>query len=185
MTGNDPLFWNKVVLAVLFAVALVWVTNAFVGMVYHPKALTKDAFVIASAKPEAKAGAKSQEAAKPEAPQSAVPLLAKADPEKGKKIARKCAACHSFEKGGPNKVGPNLWNVVGADRAHHSGYSYSSALKNFGGKWDYAALDEFLRDPRGDVKGTKMSFAGLTKADERADVIAYLRTLSDSPKPLP
>jgi cytochrome c len=185
MTGNDPLFWNKAALAVLLAIALLWVTNALVGALYHSKHLEKDAFVIAAEEPGEKAGAATGEAAKPEAPKSAVALLADADAEKGKKVARKCAACHSFEKGGPNKVGPNLWNIVGADKAHAEGYSYSGAFKGLEGTWDYAALDNFLRDPRGTVKGTKMSFAGVAKADDRADLIAYMRTLSENPKPLP
>lgn len=182
MTGNDPLFWNKVAGAILFAVILVWVTHAFVGVLYHPKALEKPAYVIATEAPAAKPAA---EAAKPAAPESALAMLAAADAEKGKKIARKCAACHSFDKGGPNKVGPNLWDIVGATQARAAGFSYSGALKGLGGAWDYAALDTFLRNPKAYAKGTKMSFAGLAKAKDRADVIAYLRGLSDSPKPLP
>jgi len=184
MTGNDPLFWNKLALAVLCAVALVWVTNTFVGVLYHPKPLDKPAYVIATGAPAEKPAAAGGEAAKPAA-ESAVALLAKADAEKGKKAARKCAACHSFDKGGPNKVGPNLWDIVGAKPASRDGFGYSGALKGLGGAWDFAALDAFLKDPKGFAKGTKMSFAGIAKAAERADVMAYLRGLSDNPKPLP
>ncbi len=183
MTGNDPLFWNKVALAVLFAVALAWVTNAFVGVLYHPKPIDKQAYAIATEAPAEKPAA--AEAAKPADGESAVAMLANADAEKGKKTARKCAACHSFDKGGSNKVGPALWNIVGGKQAGVAGFSYSAALKGLGGTWDYAALDAFLEKPKDYAKGTKMSFAGISKAKDRADLLGYLRTLSDNPKPLP
>jgi len=117
--------------------------------------------------------------------QSAVALLATADAEAGKSVARKCAACHDFTKGGPNKVGPNLWNIVGAKRARRDDYTYSKAMRAAGGAWTYEALDAFLTNPRGVVKGTKMGFGGLKKVKQRANVIAFLRSLSDAPKPLP
>lgn len=184
MTGNDPLFWNKVAGAILCAVILVWVTNAAVNFIYHPKSLDKPAYVIAAETPAADATAKGDDAGKAAA-ESAVAMLGAADPEKGKKVARKCVACHSFEKGGPNKIGPNLWDLVGGKQAQAEGYSYSGALKGMSGTWDYAALDAFLHNPKAYAKGTKMTFAGIPKAGDRADLIAYLRGLSDSPKPLP
>ncbi len=133
--------------------------------------------------------AKAEQAAQPEqAPASSNPvlaMLASADPEAGAKVARKCKACHSLEKGGPNKVGPNLWGVVGRPVASHEGYSYSDALKNMGGKWTFARLEKFLRDPRKAVPGTKMGFAGIKNDRDRANLLAFLRTLSDHPEPLP
>jgi cytochrome c len=112
-------------------------------------------------------------------------LLAAADVASGKKLARKCSSCHSFDKGGKNKVGPNLWDIVGRDMAQVAGYNYSSALAGMGGVWDYAALDRFLTKPKEMVPGTKMSFAGVKKPAGRADLIAFLRGQSDNPPPLP
>ena len=113
-------------------------------------------------------------------------LLTAADPAQGQTIAKKCDACHNFEKGGPNKVGPNLWDIVGAKHAHKDDYSYSDAIKGMADKeWSYAELDEFLTTPKAYAPGTKMTFPGLKKPEDRAAVIAYLRSLSDSPKPLP
>jgi cytochrome c len=113
-------------------------------------------------------------------------LLKSADPAAGAKVAAKCKACHGFDKGGPNKVGPNLWDIVGAKQAHlGDAFKYSDALKGLGGEWTYDALDKFLTAPKEYVPGTKMVFPGLKKPEDRAAVIAYLRSLSDSPKPLP
>lgn len=183
MTGNDPLFWNKLALAALFAVALAWVTNAFVGVVYAPNPIDKHAYAIATGAPAEKPAA--TETAKPAEEESALAMLAEADVENGKKVAKKCTACHSFDKGGPKKVGPALWDIVGAKQAGVAGFSYSAVLKGLGGTWDYAALDAFLAKPKDYAKGTRMSFAGISKAKDRADLLGYLRTLSGNPKPLP
>ena len=112
-------------------------------------------------------------------------LMAKADPEKGANIAKKCAACHSFEKNGPNRVGPHLWGVLERGKASIADYSYSEAFKSQKGKWDYPDLFHYLYDPKAAIPGNKMSFMGLKKPEDLADVVAYLRTLSDSPAPLP
>lgn len=120
------------------------------------------------------------------APAASLPdLLKAADPAAGEKIAMKCKACHDFTKGGPNKVGPNLWDIVGAKHAHRDDFNYSDAIKGLSGDWTYENLDRFLTKPKDYAPGTKMAFPGLPKAEDRAAVIAYLRTLSDSPKPLP
>jgi len=112
-------------------------------------------------------------------------LLAHADPTAGEAAARKCVACHSFEAGGPNKIGPVLHNVVGRDVAAVEGFSYSGALQEKEGVWDYQALDAFLANPREWAPGTKMAFAGVKKDEERADLIAYLRSITEEPPPLP
>jgi cytochrome c len=113
------------------------------------------------------------------------PLLAAASVESGKNLARKCALCHTFKKGGPRKIGPNLWDIVGADKARWENFSYSAALAGVGGSWGYEDLNAFVAKPKAYLPGTKMTFAGLKKPADRADLIAYLRTFSDSPRPLP
>ncbi|MEE8258705.1 MAG: cytochrome c family protein [Sphingomonadales bacterium] len=98
---------------------------------------------------------------------------------------RKCQACHDATSGGPNKIGPNLWNIVDATPGGKAGYSYSDAITSQGGTWDYNALDEFLTSPSSAVPGTKMTFAGIRTAEERAAIIAYLRASADNLVPLP
>ncbi len=181
--SNDPLFWNKIAGAILSA-GLVAMASGFVAeLLYRPELPDRPAYAIGGAKAAASPAAETPAAAA--APESIAPLLASASAEKGKKLARKCSACHSFDKGGPNKVGPNLWDVVGRDMAGVAGFGYSGALKEKGGTWDYEALNEFLRKPKAFVPGTRMAFAGLKNAKDRADLIVYLRSLSDDPKPLP
>jgi cytochrome c len=126
--------------------------------------------------------------AAPSAPAQEEPiekLLAAASIEKGENSAKKCQACHTFNKGEPNRVGPNLYGVVGRDRASVPGFNYSAAMKAKGGKWTIEELNAFLVNPRATVPGTSMSFAGLPRGSERADVIAYLNSKSDSPMALP
>ena len=120
--------------------------------------------------------------------EAAVPigeLLKTANAEKGQKIFKKCAACHTVDKGGANKVGPNLYDIVGRGLAASGGFAYSPAMKEKGGDWSYDALDAFIAKPKGYIPKTKMAFAGIKKPGQRADLIAYLRSLSESPKPLP
>lgn len=112
-------------------------------------------------------------------------MIASADATAGKKLVKKCVACHSFEKGGANKVGPNLYNIVGAKVAGKAGFQYSKAMIDAGGNWDYDRLWAFLNKPSKYMKGTKMAFAGLKKPAKLADLIAYLRGNADSPVALP
>ena len=103
----------------------------------------------------------------------------------GEKLSKKCSACHVFDAGGQNKVGPALWNVVDRPLGASEGYAYSDALAGFGGAWDYAALNAFLAKPKGYISGTKMNFAGLKKPQDRANLIAWMRAKADSPAALP
>ena len=120
---------------------------------------------------------------------AAVPLpvlLAKADATRGAASAKKCQSCHDFSEGGPNKIGPNLYGVVGRPIASHPGYAYSDALTPHAKEdWTYDALNKWLLSPKADMPGTKMTFTGIADDAERADVLAYLQTLSHSPVPFP
>ncbi|GJE68578.1 c-type cytochrome [Methylorubrum podarium] len=175
----DSFELNKVAGAVLGAL-LFAVGSGFVAeLIYHPKAADGAGYLLEEPAPKS-----AETAAAPKAEPIAV-RLASADADKGKGGTKACQACHSFEKGGPNKVGPDLWEIVERQKAHHEGFDYSAALKEKGGNWTYEDLDHFLENPKGYVKGTKMAFAGISSPAERANVIAYLRTLADSPKPLP
>lgn len=114
--------------------------------------------------------------------------LASASAENGEKLTRACAACHDFVQGGANKVGPALWGVLGRAPASHEGFRYSGAMQEYGqtaGAWDFENMDAFLAAPKTVVPGTSMGYAGMKKPADRADLVAYLRTLAESPMPLP
>ena len=119
------------------------------------------------------------------AEQPAAFYLVKGDPVKGEAVFKKCQACHSDQKGGPNQIGPQLWAVVGRPVASEAGFAYSDALKGKSGPWTFDELFAWLKSPKAYAPGTKMSFAGLSKPEDRADVIAYLNKQSDNPQPLP
>jgi cytochrome c len=170
---------NKVLGAILGTCLITLALNIGAGALFKPEKPAKPGYIIA-VKTET---ARPKTAATKEEP---LPVrLAKASVDKGKSIAKQCQACHTFEKGGPNRVGPNLYGVVDRPRASHPGFNYSSAMKSKGGKWTFDELDKFITDPRGDISGTAMTFAGIKNDQQRADVIDFLHTLSDNPEPLP
>lgn len=180
----DSFEWNKVIGAVLLT-GLCAMTASMVGnILVPPKHAVTDA-----AKTTGPA-TKAPEKAAPETPEKAAPktslaqLLTEATAEQGQKVSKKCTACHTFTKGGANRVGPNLWNLLGRDIASVDGYAYSSALKEKQGKWDYETVARFLGNPKGFAKGTKMTYR-LRKPEQQAQILVYLRSLSDSPIPLP
>ncbi len=174
--------WNKIFGAVLLAGLVAMLAGFAAEVLVHPKSLEKPAYVVAM--PDGAAQAPKAGAA-PSGPAEIGPLLAKADADAGKAATKACAACHSFDKGGAAKVGPNLYGIVGAAHGHMEGFAYSDAIKGKAGPWNYDELNHFLYDPKGYAPGTKMSFAGVKKDQERANIIAYLRSLSDNPAPLP
>jgi cytochrome c len=111
--------------------------------------------------------------------------LAKADVAKGQQVFNKCTACHNAEKGGANQLGPNLWDVLGEPIGKGKGFAFSPALSGKGGSWDWHSLSEWLKNPKAFAPGTKMTFAGLSNPQDRADVIAFLNSHSDAPEALP
>lgn len=172
---------NKVLGAVLGTCLVLLALNIGANALFAPQAPAKPGFAIAAAKPE---GGEATAAKEPEVPLPT--LLAKANVDKGKNTAKQCQACHTFEKGGPNRVGPNLWGIVDDERGKdRGGFNFSQAMKTKGGKWTFDELNKFLKSPRDYIPGTAMTFAGINNDQQRADVIAFLDTLSDNPVPLP
>jgi len=172
---------NKLALAVLSTLLATMALGVFTNAVFSPHKMVKAGYELPAA--EEGASAAPPAAAPPDDPLPE--LLAKADPAKGANDIKPCQACHSFDKGGPAKVGPPLYGVVGRHVASVAGFAYSDALKAAGGDWAYDKIFAFIKSPRTAAPGTKMTFPGVPDQQKRADILAYLQTLSDNPVPFP
>jgi cytochrome c len=170
----------KVYGAVFGALLLALGLNEVSNQIYHHEKPEKAGFLIEVAEAETAAGG---EAA---ASEPLGVLLAKADVAKGAATAKACLSCHAVEEGGANKTGPALWDVVERNMGSHAGFAYSEGLTaKAGEKWTYEALNEFILNPKGYIKGTKMAYGGIKNDAKRADLLAYLGSLSKAPKPFP
>jgi cytochrome c len=170
--------FNTIAGWILFAGIVALGSSIVAGEIFHSERPEKMGYPIAGVQEEGEGGAAAE--------QPIEVYLAKADPAKGEQTFNKCMACHNADKGGPNQLGPNLWGVVGLPIAEdRGGYAFSDALKKVGGSWNWDNLSQWLSSPRAFAPGTKMTFAGLSNPEDRANVIAFLNAHSDAPKPLP
>ena len=166
---------NKIIASILTAMIVAMASGILASQLIRPKEPAKPVFLPVAAEAPAGAGAAQQAAAGPE---PIGPFLGKADPKKGEQIAKVCATCHTFNKGGPNKIGPNLWGITEEEMAAVAGYQFSAAMEaHKGEKWDPEKLNDWLDNPQHFAQGTKMTFAGFPQAQTRADVIKYLQSL--------
>lgn len=147
------------------------------GEMFHAERPEKMGYPIEGVEAESEDGAAAE--------QPIAFYLASADPALGEQVFKKCGACHNAQKGGANQLGPNLWGIMGKPHASIPGFAYSDALKSKGGTWDWDNMSAWLKSPKSYAPGTKMTFAGLSKPEDRANIIAYLNKQSDSPLPLP
>jgi cytochrome c len=179
----DSFEWNKIIGAVLGTAIFIFVVRQVAEVIYEPEAPAKPGYVVEGVVETPASGV-------PAAPVAEVipdwgTVLPTADIAAGKTVSMKCEQCHDLSKGGPNKIGPNLYDVVNRPRATHPGFDYSSAMKSKNNPWTYDELFKYLKSPQSYVPGTKMTFAGLPREQDRINLIAYLRSNADSPAPIP
>ena len=176
---------NKILASILVAI-IIFIIIGFVGnfivKINYNESLVK-AYKIDL--PEVSADSTMRKATNDGMVESISSLLASASLEKGEKIFKKCGACPNNKKDSKSKIGPNLLNLINRQKASISGFAYSKSLSEYGGKWTFEELNEFLYKPKKYISGTKMNFAGLNNVEDRADLILWLRQYSDNPVPLP
>ncbi len=178
----DALEFNKFAGAILLALLVMFGARTASNIIFKVHKPARPGYAVeVAATPEPGAGQAASAAA--EIPLAA--LLAKASADKGQGIAKKCGQCHTFNKGGAKRIGPNLYGIVGRALGAVGGFAFSKGLKAKVGDWDYQSLDKFIAKPKDFIKGTKMAFPGIKKPQQRADLILYLRTLSGNPVALP
>lgn len=178
------LFWNKIAGAVLAVLLVVMGLRTLGEELFHAEAPEEFGYPVDLAALDMAGGEEEEE----EGPVDFGLLLASADVSAGERVARRCASCHTFEQGGRNGTGPNLWGVMGADVASTEGFTYSTAMNEYaegGTEWMYQNMYDYLENPRQYVPGTAMSFAGLRDQEDRINIIAYMRSLDSDPIPLP
>ncbi|MEM7774782.1 MAG: cytochrome c family protein [Pseudomonadota bacterium] len=183
----DSMEFNKIAGAVLSALLIIFGGSTLIHELNASHGKHKPAYQLVSADASAE-GSESATATEAEAGfsyEEVASLLATASADAGKAKFRQCSACHTVNEGGANRVGPNLWNVVDRDKGSIDGFRYSSAMAEKEGNWSYENLALFLHDPKGWMPGTKMVFRGIAKPQDVANMLAYLRSLSSAPKPLP
>ena len=175
-------YFNKVAMAVLVALLLFFGTRTLIDIIYEEDLPETPGYEVAGAEEDAVHGGKDKAS-----DEGAAFILAlnKADPAKGEQAVGLCKVCHSFEKGGPTMIGPNLYGVVGHKIAGHEGVNYTQVLKDHGGDWTFENMDAWLKNPQAFAAGTSMAFPGIADIQKRADVIAYLNKNSDDPLPIP
>ncbi len=177
----DSFEFNKFAGAVLGSVLFILAVSMLADALYETEEANPQAYAVAALEEGGEGGGAAEEAK--EVPLAT--LLAQADVARGEKASKKCTACHTFEEGGPARIGPNLYAIVGAKHAHMAGFAYSAAMQEKSSEiWNFEELDHFIADPRGYIPGTAMSFAGIKKPQERADLLVYLNSLGSN-QPLP
>ena len=170
---------NKIIAAILVVFVVVFGISKISDLIYHVEKPNKSAYKVEAMTASTSTGSDAATSIDISA------LLAMGTVEDGQKVFKKCSACHSVKKGGKNKIGPALYNIIGRDMAELKDYKYSKALIAFGKSWTFTEMNSFLIKPQTYIKGTKMAFAGLKKEKDRASVIKYLNQNSDNPLPLP
>ena len=180
---NDELRWNKIFGAILATGLAILLLRQGSEMLFETKPPAKPGFAVAVAEAPSEGGGEAADV-----PPDWGTVLPTADVAAGAVVANKCKSCHNFDNGGPNQTGPNLWGVLGRKPGGHPGFAYSSSMTDFGGKnpaWDYGHVYQFLKGPAAYIAGTKMSFVGLKKREDRINMIAWLRQQSSSPAAIP
>ena len=172
---------NKILVSIFFAVILVLGINKVTNIIFHNPAPQTSAYqvnITTVANNETQTGSESSQT------EDIMALFASTSATEGAKVFKKCAACHSIAEGGANKIGPALWGVLGRPTGSVAGYKYSKAMAAYGKNWSFEEMNGFLIKPKDWIKGTKMSFAGLKNAKERAAVILYMNENTNNPLPL-